>query len=228
MGLQLNEQVVPYREFYGRNTEQMPLLIADGRLPLSVSGFMHRRLEVRGAKYSSKVRSAWHDNYFDTGDALLNHPDGKIKIVPDALRDISPESKLSNGALVMPTGLYEYLDGQEFTKEDLRKYVKDYFTRVEAKQNPLWQALARDKNLLNDYADFVFDETKTRFGYDQNMGLYIPSFQKEPTARLWYVDWREYWSSAYGGVVGTLTTAALSGYRRRRTARPKKQYFPNH
>ena len=31
--LQLNDPVQDYKEFYGRNTEQMPKLIAEGRTP---------------------------------------------------------------------------------------------------------------------------------------------------------------------------------------------------
>ena len=190
MALQLNEQVVPYQEFYGRNTEQMPMLIKSGRVPMSAAGLMDRRLEVRDERFSQKVRSDWHDNYFDTGDGILYHPDGKIKVVPDAqkLRDINPQSRLSDGALVLPAGAYEAAQVTEFTKEDLRKIIKDSLTREGAKSNPVWQALARDQNRLNAYVDFVFDETQKRFGYDQNMGLYVRSAQKEPTARLVYVN----------------------------------------
>ena len=190
MALQLNEQVVPYQEFYGRNTEQMPMLIKSGRVPMSAAGLMDRRLEVRDERFSQKVRSDWHDNYFDTGDGILYHPDGKIKVVPDAqkLREINPQSRLSDGALVPPAGAYEATQGAEFTKEDLKRIIKDSLTRDEAKSNPVWQALAGDQNRLNAYVDFVFDETQKRFGYDQNMGLYVRSAQKEPTARLVYVS----------------------------------------
>src|SRR3989338_8696514 len=190
MALQLNEQVVPYQEFNGPNTAQMPLLIKNGRVPMSVANLMDRRLEVRDAKYSPEVRAAWHDNYFDTGDGILYHPDGKIKVVPDAqvMRGINSESRLSNGALVLPAGAYEAAQGAEFTKEDLKKIIKDSLTMAGAKVNPVWQALARDQNRLNAYVDFVFDETQKRFGYDQNMGLYVGSAQKEPTARLVYVN----------------------------------------
>ena len=192
MALQLNEQVIPYKEFsrdatkHSSNLEQMPALIAEGRVPMSVAGLMDRRLEVRDAKYSPEVRAAWHDSYFDTGDGILYHPDGKIKIVPDAqvMREINSESKLSDGALVLPAGAYEAAQGAEFTKEDLKRIIKDSLTRGEAKSNPVWQALARDQNRLNAYVDFVFDETQKRFEYNKNMGLYFGSAQKEPTGRL--------------------------------------------
>lgn len=200
MALQLNEQVVPYQEFYGRNTEQMPLLIKSGRVPMSVAGLMDRRLEVRDAKFSPDVRAAWHDNYFDTGDGILYHPDGKVKVVPDAqvLREINRNSKLSDGALVLPAGVYEAAEGNEFTKEDLKNIIKDSLTREGAKINPLWQALARNQDRLNAYVDFVFDETQKRFSYNQNMGLYVGSSQKVPTARSVIVYRLEGRSLAYG------------------------------
>ena len=34
----------PYESFEGRNVNQMPLLIADGRVPASVADVMERRL----------------------------------------------------------------------------------------------------------------------------------------------------------------------------------------
>lgn len=201
MALQLNEQVVPYQEFYGRNIEQMPLLIKSGRVPMSVAGLMDRRLEVRDPKFSPEVREAWHDNYFDTGDGILYHPDGKIKVVPYAqvLREINPRSRLIDGALVLLAGAYEAEEGAEFTKEDLKSIIKGSFTREGAKLNPFWQVLARNQDRLNAYVDFVFDEAQRRFGYNQNMGLYIGSAQKEPTARLVVVGRLGDGSGAGGG-----------------------------
>src|SRR3989344_1077660 len=147
MALQLNEQVVPYQEFYGRNTEQMPMLIKSSRVPMSSAGLMDRRLEVRDERFSQRVRSDLHDGYFDTGDGVLYHPDGKVKNVPDAqaLRGINAQSRLSDGALVLPAGAYEAAQGAEFTKEDLKKIMQDSLTRDGAKSNPVWQALARDQ-----------------------------------------------------------------------------------
>jgi hypothetical protein len=196
--LQLNER--PYKDFYGRNVDQMPNLIAEGRTPISVAGLMERKLEVRDAKYSPEVRAAWHDNSFDTGDGILYHPDGKIKIVTDSqtLRGISSESKLSGGALVLPAGAYEAAEGYEFSKKDLKGISRYLLTRDQAKTNPLWKALARDQERLNAYVDFVFDETQRRFGYDKNMGLDIGSAQKEPTERLWFVGWLSIRSNAVG------------------------------
>src|SRR3990167_11287530 len=129
--LQLND-ALNYKEFYGRSTEQMPRLIAEGRTPLSIAGLMRRRLEVLNS--SDEVRNSFWDNYFDTGDGIAYHPDGRGKIVLDAqpLRELTPSSQLRNGALVLPSGVYDRLEGVEFSREDLAK-------------NRVWRALARDE-----------------------------------------------------------------------------------
>ncbi|MBU1245489.1 MAG: hypothetical protein ABIJ20_02930 [Nanoarchaeota archaeon] len=186
--LQLNEPTLNFKEFYGKNIDQMPLLIAEGRTPLSVSGLMRRRLEVSAG--SDDIKSAWRDNYFDTGDAIVYHPDGRVKIVLDSehLRDLSPDSKLSASALVLEDGVYDQLEGQEFSKAEIQKYAAgESLSLRQAKTNPVWKALARDSELLNAYATEVFGQAKERFSYDKNMGIYVAGSQSEPTMRLWYV-----------------------------------------
>ncbi len=80
----------PYESFEGRNIDQMPLLIADGRVPASVADVMERRLNSKNPN--------WKSSYFDTGDMIVYHPDGKFKVVRDTqlLREISPQTKLVN------------------------------------------------------------------------------------------------------------------------------------
>ncbi|MCX6741654.1 MAG: hypothetical protein NTX24_00565 [Candidatus Pacearchaeota archaeon] len=163
MALKLNDAREPYREFYGRNVEQMPKLVADKRVPLNVAGLMQRRLAVKSA--DADVQTAWMDNYFDTGDAIAYHPDGKVKLVLDSqhLRNLTPESTLNNSALVLPAGVYETLQGPEFTRAKLEKYVGNWLKSDQAKTNPIWQALARDQTLLDAYVDHIFTEYQRRF-----------------------------------------------------------------
>ena len=89
--LKLNEPVEKFKEFYGRNIDQMPELIKEGRAPLSTAGLMKRRLEVLTA--SEDVKGAWWDNYFDTGDAVIYHPDGRFKVVLNAepMKELNPK-----------------------------------------------------------------------------------------------------------------------------------------
>ena len=169
--LQLNDPVQDYKEFYGRNTEQMPKLIAEGRTPLPTSGLMKRRLEARNA--SETVKDSWLYNYFDTGDAIAYHPDGMGKIVLNAqpLKEINLESRLSNGALILPDGIYEALEGRELSKSDLEKYASgNRLKQKEVISNPVWQALSEDENLLKEYTGLVSSQ-----GYDKAMAVYHAS-----------------------------------------------------
>lgn len=208
MALDLNNVIVPYQEFYGRNVEQMPKLIAEGRVPISVAGIMAQRL--------NSGKEDWKDNYFDSGDAIAYHPDGKFKIILDShsLREINAESKLKNGALVLADGLYESLQGQEFTRKDL-VLGKD-MSAADVKAHPVWQLVARDGNLLNEYADKMFAEMKQRFDYTENMGFYVADANKTPTLRALYASWLESGSrlrgndnleSGYGRLVGVAPEA---------------------
>ena len=178
--LQLNEPQ-NYKAFYGRNVEQMPKLIAEGRTHMSVSDIMRKRLDVKNA--SKAVRNSWLYNYFDTIDGIAYHPDGRAKIVLDAqpLRGLTPSSELRNRALVLPFGMYETLEGQEFSKDDLEKYASgDWLKQKVVRDNSIWQTLARDESLLGDYSDMIFSQ-----GYDRAMGIFRAPSQDVLTMRSW-------------------------------------------
>ena len=205
MALKLNATREAYQEFYGRNVDQMPKLIADGRVPMNVSQLMQRRLDVRNSDKS--IKGSYMDNYFDTGDAVVYHPDGRVKIVFDSqtLREITPESQRNSGALVLTEDAYNALQGEEFKKGKLGK-VNDGLSRADVKAHPVWKILARDQALLNDYTDFIFGEYQPRFAKDSAlddlklMGIYPSSAQgKTPEMRAWFVDGLEDRSSASGG-----------------------------
>lgn len=194
MALKLNTSKEAYKEFYGRNTEQMPKLIADGRVPMSVAGLMQRRLDVRN--FDAKVKSSYMDNYFDTGDGVVYHPDGRVKIVFDSqhLRDMTPESSRNGGALVLTAENYDALQGEEFKKGKLGK-TGDWLSRADVKTHPVWKVLARDQALLNDYTDYIFTEGK----HDTAMGIFSGSANGEtPEMRAWCVDGLGLRSLAFG------------------------------
>ena len=198
MGLKLNSTREAYQEFYGRNVEQMPKLIADGRVPMNVSQLMQRRLDVRNSE--AKVKGSYMDNYFDTGDAVMYHPDGRVKIVLDSqtLRDMAPETQRVGGALLIGEDVYNTLEGEEFKKGKLGK-VHEALSRKDVKAHPVWKVLARDQGLLNDYADYIFAEGKERFDYDTTMGVYPDSAGDNPKMRAWCVIRLVNRSSADGG-----------------------------
>jgi len=187
MSLQLNESPVTYKEFFGRYREQMPQLLRDGRKPMTTADIMRRRLEV--AESDAELRSAWLDNYFDTSDAVLYHPDGNIKIMRDAqpLLTINAESDIRAGALVIDTDAYRSLSGREFGRNDFLSNTP--LTKEQVLASPVWTALAGDdQSLLNAYTDLVFRDAKQRFGNTENMGVYLGSAQATPRVRAWYVN----------------------------------------
>lgn len=225
--LQLNEPTKNYDYYEGRNIDKMPELIANGRVPLSVAGLMQRRLEVLNS--SQKVKESWWDYYFDTGDGIAYHPDGNIKIVSDSqhLRELNPESKLRNGSLVLDNNIYEKLNGEEFTREQIKEHIGEGLTKKGAKSNPIWNALARESKLLNDYVDAVFYEGKERFGNEKNMQVYVTSPQNVPTMRLWYVGGLGGISDAYGsghldGSDGRLVGVVPEAHRSHKNFAPEK------
>ena len=179
-----------FKEFYGEANKQMPNLISDGRVPLSVAGLMRRRLKVLNR--SSEVRESWWDNYFDTGDGAVRHSDGRLKIVHDAkyLRQLDPQTRLVGGAVPFSDGEYESLIGREFSKADVKKYCNKSLTREEVVKNPVWLQLAGDdKKLLKEYVFSVFAQVKKRFNYDGKMlGIYHSTVPNEGAAgRLWFM-----------------------------------------
>ena len=197
MTLKLNTE--PYKAFpeegTAPNIEQMQKLIAEGRVPMSVSGFMQKRLDVRNS--DADVKSFYMDNWFDTGDAVVYHPDGRVKIVLDSqtLRSMTPESPRNGGALILTAENYDALQGEEFKKGKLGK-TGDWLSRADVKSHPVWKVLARDQALLNDYTDYIFTEGK----HDTAMGIFPGSANGEtPEIRAWCVDGLGDRSDAGGG-----------------------------
>ncbi|MBI2651822.1 hypothetical protein HYX01_05095 [Candidatus Woesearchaeota archaeon] len=198
-GSQLNKSGFKYKEFCGKTVDKMPQLIGEGRMPLSVAGLMEIRLETQNAP--AEVRDYWRDNFFDTGDGIAYHPNGRIKIVADAipLREMNSGSRLVDGTLVLPHDIYKSLEGMEFTREAIERYFSDGYTREGAKLNPLWKILARDQHLLNEYVDLTFAEAKLQFQYDTNMGIYIKDAPKNFSMRLWCIGMLRSGYAAFGG-----------------------------
>jgi len=205
MTLKLNSTGEANKEFYGRNIEQMPKLIADGRVPMNTAQLMQKRLDVRN---SEDIKSGWLDNYFDTGDAIAYHPDGRSKIILDSqtLREMTPESPRW-GALILTPEAYDTLEGEEFKKDQTGKLLStitgDWMSKADVKSHPVWKALARDQVLLDDYTDYIFAEANERFNYDTVMGVFLSpaeDFPEDfPEIRAWAVLGLDSWSHADSG-----------------------------
>ncbi len=220
-------------EYFGRNTEQMPKLLADGREPMSVAHLMEQRLNVRREGISQAQHDSWWGNYFDNADLWLRHPDKGGKVVAynaqvlEFLRQhLKPETELVDYALPLPDGFFEAMEGLELKTADIERLHTQGYTPQEAKQSDIWREFAREQKRLDNYIDAVVAET----GRERNlMNTYFGSASKVPTGRLWYVYYRYNVSIAagdlgltsdYGRLVGVAPEAHVSSVLRE--ARAKK------
>jgi len=196
-----------FREFYGNNLVQMPLLIASSRTPISFARVMQRRLDLRDGPQD--VKTAWNDNYFDTADAVIYGPDGEVLVELDAqtLRGVTSESPRNGGAVILGANKDEALANYDTLKKQANVVVFDKgklgeintgLSREVVKAHPFWKVIARNQTLLNDFVDYTFEEYQARFAKDTKiediriMGVYPSSCQGDsPEMRALYAYWLE-------------------------------------
>jgi len=178
--------------FEGKNIEQMPKLISEKYLPLSLAQIMEQRLRV-SERNNAELSNIWDKNYFDSGDGIIYHPDGRIKITPDSvtLKKITPDTKLSwYGSQILEEGTFDKLQGEEFTRDDLSKYTEKYLDESEVLENPIWLAFVRgDKQLLKEYTRYVSLKNNNK----KIMRIWIsdqsPRFEAERLLSLYGLDY---------------------------------------
>ena len=171
------------------------------------------------------LKSAWWNNYFNTGDAVVYHPDGKVKIILDAsiMRGVNSESPLFMGRLELGTdrnesvACYDALDGQEFSRKKLGK-VSKRLNIYQVKKHPVWKALAGgDQSLLQEYVDVAFKIYKI----NSRMGVYFSDSdngdkRKIAFGNLWFLNDNSYaigcygFNHNYGRLVGVYTRQSHS------------------
>ncbi len=181
-----NRVVVPV--YNGRTIDTMPRLISQGYTPISLAQIMEQRV-LEWESENQKLAQIWGNNYFDSGDSIIYHPDGRIKIVHDSksLQSVNSATQLRwNGSLVLPEGTFENTEGQEFSREDVDKFTGKYLKQKEVLENPIWQAFARgNKELLKTYIEQVCSRIKHPSVMQINVSNEKPDFEAE---RLWHFD----------------------------------------
>ena len=177
--------------FYGRYIEQMPLLVNQGLQPYTSKDVMQRRVEALQHNDKDEIsfwlNSYWHNSYWHTSDGLAYHK-GNLIVAPDSelLRNITPNPKLRNGALVLTLEQYiELFKQHEFIRRD-KVILGKPLTKEQAKKHALWIKLAQeDRALLNEYVDLIFAKAREVYGRDENMGFYLQNDQEDPLMRAW-------------------------------------------
>ena len=221
--LQLNEPN-DYKAFPEEGTDtvvsQMPKLMTEGRTPLSMAGVMKARLNFRNSS-SEDVRNSWLHNYFFTGDGIVYHPEGRVKIDLDSerLRKVTLQTRLCYRALPLQTGEYDSLQAPELSREEAESLMNgEWLKPKQVLDNRAWRIFARhpdevpadmaeDVNLLREYNGLVSSES----GSDRTMAIFKASSYDVPTMRSAVLGWFVNRSNAFGGDVFGYDDARLVG-----------------
>lgn len=216
-----------YKPFPGRNIEQMPALIGEGRTPMTMFELAKRRIEILEIynavqrkpqnfpdEYRQRVEEVYHnlwDNYFDTGDLWLRQSvkqveNGKVVLYNPQVHEflktkLNPKVKIEKGALVLGDEYASFTgsDVLEFNKAYMGKHFGKSLSKQEAKESAFWRFVLGD--LSGEYMDAVFSQAQQRFKYDKNMGIYVADAGDDPAARLWFVSGYGGGSDAYGNAI---------------------------
>ena len=217
-----------HREFNGQPRVQMPLLVSGTdekgnvvdvpRDPASFAYVLERRTDA-----PEDVRGEWQDNYIFTGDGSTAGTKGDHLIVLDAqaLREMTPESELYNGSLVLPAGAWQelkdqkdkvvYLTAGEVEEAHGKGYVKNkgVWTPANKSVAKAWDALGRGRD-ISSYVQLVSEGSPHSNSW---LNVYFNRTTKgdAPTMRPWVVDsicgssdalGYSYLSDYYGRLVG--------------------------
>ncbi len=229
----------PHREFYGQLREQMPLLVSGKdekdpvvdvpRDPASFAYVLERRMEA-----PEDVKEAWRKNYIFTGDGSTAGTEDDHLIVFDAqaLREMTPESELYQGASVLPITRWQelkseiekdnskgvYLNAEEVGQAHGQGYVKKngVWTPANRSVAKTWDALSKGRDLTS-YVQFVSEDSPHS---DSLLNVYFNKTTKDgkPTMRSWVADRTcnysiargDYLYGNYGRLVGVAPEAHVT------------------
>jgi len=161
----------------------MPQIKDAGLKPMNLADVMKKQLEAIN-KNDRKEIYFWLYKFFSTADGVIYPAEqfDLIKVVLDVamLKNINERTRLSSGAVILPPQEYDRLDGKEFWNPRFSEKL----TRQEAKNDPIWQYVSRDKPFLDEYVDAIFKEMeRTPPHNSKGMDIYLSSPQKVPTLR---------------------------------------------
>lgn len=171
----MKEQYTPRNCYKGPYNEQMELLTIDGASPFSILDLLKKRINTNKDKIA---RDFWWCNNLNSADGVAYHRNGVIKIVLDALplMGITSRSRLYDGGLVLPNGMFERLNGVKISEEELEMYnalerpTKEYF---EDGSHIIWNILKRNFSLKDIINHFYRNMNK------QNMSVNIDPAPEE-------------------------------------------------
>jgi len=162
-------EVRKYKPFEGRNIDQMPILLAEGRTLITPKQLIKVRLSgMPGDKENLR------DNYADVDVAVLPNPDGddvKLVIAHPLTKTLSPNSRLKNSGLPITHEHYDSHEGLVISGSDANEFRNNPYA-LPNKRREVWEFLAEGQDLSNDYEKDVTESLG--LNYDNVMGLWFP------------------------------------------------------
>lgn len=189
--------------FPGQITVQMPLLIKQGRTPISIYELARQKLIIRDIyrnvtrnphQYPESFRREIRKKYdllwnklYDTGDMWLSQSTiqgskGKLVLYnADVLeflkRNLNPQSRLTSGYLTLDgelQGAYDSFTGNNVLELNPAEISK-FFNKLSTRQEAKESPFWRLAlgDLKDDYIDAVFLDGKEKFGYREMMQVRV-------------------------------------------------------
>ncbi|SRR3989344_205804 len=195
----------PHREFCGGIEGNMPRLLRGEdifgnvvdvpRVPASFAYVLERRM---GAP--DDVRPAWQTNYFFTGDGSTTGTGGDHLIVLDAqhFRELTAESELYQGALVLADGSWNELKSQKenvfhLTTEEVQEANGQGYVKKNGVWTPANRTVGKVLDILNKGQDLTSYLQLASERLPHSTTLLKVTFNcttkdGKPTMRPWTVD----------------------------------------
>lgn len=156
-GLELGRKC---KAFNGLYHEQMPQLIAEGLIPLSVADIMTKRLFISDTEVNKRH---WENFEFYTCDGIAITPEKKFKIVFDSedLISCNVTSSIVQNGIVISKERYGALNSEEYNLQELTNLLnKPLEINKDLENNPILISLVRDKSLLREYFKYVENSSR--------------------------------------------------------------------
>lgn len=167
-----------FKEYFGSNILQRPLIIAAKRIPMRVAYLMGMRI--------LHPESDCMMNYFDGDDRIAYHPDGeRFKIGSlGTLEDYARYGALVNGAIEFGEQEYLALPWKELERSEMILGMSLFNSG--AKIHPVWFELAqRNTDLLENFVNGIY----SRGNYQSAMGVYLDDERRmQPWMRASFVN----------------------------------------
>ncbi len=178
-----------FRSFYGRNIDQMPLLLSGKdekgnvvdvpRVPMTPKQLLYERVHG-GNKHDTKLL---RDNYVDTACAVIGDPSGTREVlielytnpvVRELIHALNPESTLHLGSLQLNPDQYHAIkeNGAFALSSATAGNLRESAYSEQKTREAFWEYVTDgDKQLVKDTLELYKGTLENR------MGLYVPSVQ---------------------------------------------------